>query len=212
MQTYPVFFHDWHGQAYRDGGRWLLVPKHLSDHLGLGWSAQLQKIRNSNLSKGMSLIDIPSARGTQETVTLKMAHFGAWVLSIRDGNVPPHKRELLLAMQDSLLDALERQLGQMFGLPLMEAEDFLRLPVPCWSGMGADACLAARTKALADPPAFTAARLMRVGLPASRVAPLVNRSVYWARQQQRHFRAIGVVPPTPAQQRLLEQPSLFGEG
>lgn len=212
MQTYPVFFHDWQGNAHRQNGRWHLAPKHLSDHLSLGWPAQLQKIRNSNLAKGMSLIDIPSARGRQETVSLTLPYFGAWVLSIREGNVPPQKRELLAAMQESLLDALERQLSAMFGLPLMEAEDMLRLPVPAWSGMTPEACRVAREKVVTDPPGFAAAQLMRVGLPASRVAPLVRRSVYWARNHQRHCRRIGLVPLPPAQQRLLEQPSLFGEG
>lgn len=211
MQTYRVNFYDWQGQAYRDGGHWHLAPKHLSDHLQLSWPRQLKSIKRSSLSKGMALRAIPSGRGTQETITLKMSYFGAWVLSIHEGNVPQQKRELLIAMQESLLDALERQLAQQFGLPMMEAEEFLRLPVPAWSGMTPEACRAAREKVLADPQSFTAAQLMRVGLAASRVAPLVRKSVYWARGLQRLLRNLGLVPLTPAQQRLLEQPSLFGE-
>lgn len=213
MQTYPVFFHDWQGTAYRDGGHWTLAPKHLSDHLTLKWSSQFHKIKSSNLAKGILLRGIPSARGEQETITLKLPYFGAWVLSIREGNVPAQKRELLVAMQDSLLDALERQLGQMFGLPLMEVEDSMKLPLPpiALSQMEPADCLAARVAALSNPQAVKAAQMIRIGLPASRVAPLVNHSVYWARQLQRHLRRIGLVPLPPAQQRLLDQPSLFGE-
>lgn len=213
MQTYPVYFHDWQGTAYRDGGHWLLVPKHLSDHLGLKWASQFDKIKTTNLSKGISLRGIPSARGTQETITLKLAYFGAWVLSIREANVPHQKRELLIAMQETLLDALDRQLGEKLGLPLMEVEDFLKLPLPpmAVSQMEPAECHDVRKKALADPIAVKAAQLIRIGLPASRIAPLVNRSIYWARNLQRHCRRIGLVPLPPAQQRLLEQPSLFGE-
>jgi hypothetical protein len=214
MQTYPVNFHDWHGHAYRDGGHWLVAPKHLSDHLSLKWSSQLDKIKGSNLAKGILLRGIPSARGMQETVTLKLPFLGAWVLSIREGNVSPQKRELLAAMQSSLLDALNRQLAAMFDLPgMLEAEDFERLPLPPYalSMMSPDEVRAERAKVLAEPQAFAATRLMRVGLAASRTAPLVNWSVYRARRHMGHCRRIGLVPLTPRDQRLLEQPSLFGE-
>lgn len=214
MQTYPVFFHDWRGHAYRQDGQWHLVPKHLSDHLALDWRRQIRKIQDTNLSKGMALMAIPSARGKQETTTLKLAYFGAWVLSINEGKLAPHKRELLAAMQESLLDALDRQLSAMFNLPgMLEAEGFLRLPLmpQAYSLMDVAEVRAARDQVLADPQAFQAARFLRVGLPASKVAALVNRSIYWARQTARLCRKIGFVPLPAREQRLLDQPSLFGE-
>lgn len=212
MQTYPVNFYDWHGIAVRAEGHWWLSPRQVSDHLGLSWARQQRKINGSNLREGTALRAVPSARGSQETLTLKLGHFGHWLLGIDALNVPEEKRERLVAMQKSLLDALERQLGQMFGLPLMEVEDFMKLPMPpiALAQMEPADCVAARVAALSNPQAVKAAQMIRIGLPASRVAPLVNRSVYWARQTQRHLRRIGLVPLPPAQQRLLDQPSLFG--
>jgi hypothetical protein len=148
-------------------------------------------------------------------LTLKLGHFGAWLLGIEARNVPEEKRERLIAMQASLLDALDRQLARMFSLPgLAEAEDFERLPLPpeMLSQMKPEECRAARADLLQDHETFSAARLLRLGLPATKVAPVVGRSVYWVRQRARQCRRIGLVPLTTAQQRLLEQPSLFAEG
>lgn len=213
MQTYPVFFHDWQGTAYREGAKWRLAPKQLCDHLLVDWVTQYRKIKTSNLAKGIAIMPIPSVGGTQDTLTLEKGYFGAWVLSIREGNLPVEKRELLAAMQGQLLGAIDRQLDQMFSLPLLEVEDFLKLPLPpiALSQMEPADCLAARVAALSNPQSVKAAQMIRIGLPASRVAPLVNHSVYWARQLQRHLRRIGLVPLPAAQQRLLDQPSLFGE-
>lgn len=214
MQTYRVNYNDWQGEAFRQNGKWHLVPKHLSDHLGLKWASQFRKIQDTDLSEGILIMGIPSARGTQETVTLKLAYFGAWLLSINSGKVPEEKRQTLLDMKRGLLDALERQLSQQFGLPgMLEAEDFMALPLPpiVVSNMTASEVQAAREKVMVDPISFMAARFMRTGLPASKIAPLVGRSIYWARGHQRLCRRIGLVPLPPAQQRLLDQPSLFGE-
>lgn len=77
MQTFPIFFHDWQGEAYRANGQWHLVPKHLSDHLSLDWKNQHRKITGGDLAEGMVIMTIPSARGMQETLTLKRPYFGA---------------------------------------------------------------------------------------------------------------------------------------
>jgi hypothetical protein len=212
MQTYPVFFHDWHGIAIRADGHWWLAPRQVSDHLELSWRRQERKISGSNLKAGTALRAVPAIDQNRQMLTMKLGHFGAWMLGIEPMNVPEPKRPRLIAMQEALLDALERQLSQMFGLPLMEAEDMLRLRMPAWSGMTPEACQKDREAVIADPQGFAAAQLMRVGLPASRVAPLVRRSVYWARRHQRRCRRIGLVPLPPAQQRLMDEPSLFGEG
>jgi P22_AR N-terminal domain len=215
MQIYPISFYDWRGIAIRADGHWWLPVRQVSDHLELKWSSQRAKINGSNLSKGTSLRGVPSAGGEQETLTLKLGHFGAWLLGISSLNVPEPKRERLIAMQDALLDALDRQLAQMFGLPgLMEAEDFARLPLQpqVYSQMEPAEVMVARDSVLRDPVAYQAAGLMRIGLPASRVAPLLGRSVYWTRGHARLCRKIGFVPLPPSQQRLLDQPSLFGEG
>ena len=204
MQTYPVNFYDWQGVAIRADGHWWLAPRQISDHLGLSWARQQRKINGSNLKAGTALRAVPGGDQNRPMLTMKQGYFGGWMLGIEPLNVPEEKRERLVAMQESLLDAMERQLAQQFGLPTLEAEDFLRLPVPAWSGMSSAACLAAREKVLADPQSFTAAQLMRVGLAASRVSPLVRKSIYWARGLQRHLRNLGMVPLTPAQQRLLE--------
>lgn len=214
MQIYPIFFFDWHGHAIRADGHWWISPRQVTEYLAMDWRRQRRKINGSNLAKGGALRALPSAGGEQEMFTLKLGHFGAWLLGIEPLNVPEEKRAGLMAMQEALLDALDRQLAAMFALPgLMEAEDFERLPLPPYalSMMSSEEVRAERAKVLAEPQAFAATRLMRVGLAASRCAPLVNWSVYRARRHQGHCRRIGLVPLTPSQQRLLDQPSLFGE-
>jgi hypothetical protein len=230
MQVYTVNFYDWHGHAFRAGGHWWLAPRQISDHLELSWPRQQRKINRSNLKAGTalravpaSILDasgtalraVPHARKEQLMLTMKMGHAGAWLLGIEPLNVPEPKRARLIAMQEALLDALERQLAQVFGLPgLAEAEDLRSLPLPPFalSQMEPDACRRAREAVLADRTAFQATQLLRIGLPATKVAPMVRRSIYWTRAQQRSSRRIGLVPLTPRDQRLLEQPSLFGEG
>lgn len=233
MQTYPVNFFDWQGVVIRADGHWWIAPRQISDHLGLNWTRQQNKINGSIMREGTALRAIPGTplRGvagigetaipsmgkmtiqSRQMMTMKLGHFGHWLLGISPLNVPEEKRERLIAMQKHLTDALERQLGQMFGLPLMEVEDFLKLPLPpiALSQMEPADCAAARVATLSNPQAVRAAQMIRIGLPASKVAPLVNHSIYWARQLQRHLRRVGLVPLPPAQQRLLDQPSLFGE-
>jgi len=214
MQVYPVTFYDWHGHAFRAGGHWWLAPRQISDHLELSWARQQRKINGSNLKAGTALRAVPAIDQKRQMLIMKMGHAGAWLLGIEARNVPEQKRPRLIAMQDALLDALDRQLAQMFGLPgLAEAEDMRRLPLPPFalSQMAPDACRSAREAVLDDRAAFQATQLLRIGLPATKVAPMVRRSLYWTRGQMHNSRRIGLVPLTPAQQRLLEQPSLFGE-
>jgi hypothetical protein len=218
MQTYPVNFYDWQGMAYRANAHWHLVPKHLNDHLGLDWKTQYRKITTSDLAEGMVMMTLPSMgimpMQGRETVTLKLPYFGAWVLSISASKVAEQRRPMVVEMKRKMLDALERQLGQTFGLPMMEAEEMLKLPLPpkALSHMDPADCRAVREKVVANPPAFQAVGLLRLGLAASKVAQLVGCSVYAARNQARLYRRIGLVPLSARQQRLLDQPSLFGEG
>lgn len=215
MQTFPVFFHDWHGHAVRADGHWWLAPRQISDHLELSWRRQERKINGSRLKAATALRAVPAIDQKRQMLTLKLGHFGAWLLMIEPLNVPEEKRARLIEMQEALLDAIERQLASMFGLPgMMEAEEFEALPLPPASlaAMPQEDVQAERAKVLAHPQHFAAARFLRVGLAASRTAPLVGMSVYGARNLQRHCRRLGLVPLPPAQQRLLDQPSLFGEG
>ena len=211
MQTYPIFFHDWQGVAIRAEGHWWIAPRQVSDHLGMNWRSQLRKFRSGILAKGVALKAIPSAGGEQQMQTLKLGHFAHWLLGIDPRKVPQEKRTRLVAMQEALLDAIERQLEQMFGLPGMpEAEELLTLPMPPepLRRMEPGECMAAREEVLSDPVAFQAARMLRLGLAATKVAPVVRRSLYWTRKQARLFRQIGFVPPTWRERKLCE-PDLF---
>jgi hypothetical protein len=208
MQTFPVFFHDWQALAYRANGKWHLVPRHLTDHLALNWPSQYRKIMTTDLREGVVMMTTPSGGGAQETLTLTLPFFGAFVLMVTTDRVPEAKRPLVIEMKRSMLDAIERQLGQMLNLPgMMEAEDFEKLPLPPYV-----LSMMSPEEVRATSSTFAATRLMRVGLAASRTAPLVNWSVYRARQHQKLCRRIGLVPLMPSQQRMLDQPSLFGEG
>lgn len=132
---------------------------------------------------------------------------------VTTSRVPEHKRPLIVEMKKHMLDAIDRQLARMFGLPDMEPEDFEKLPLPPMElrQMEAGECREAREATMADPAEFQAARLLRLGLPATRVAPMVKRSLYWTRNRAQRFRRIGLVPPNWRERRLC-QPDLFAEG
>lgn len=212
MKAYPIFFHDWRGFAIRAEGHWWISPRQVSDHLGLSWRRQRRNIQNSNVSKGAALRASPSAGGEQETLMLKLGYFGAWLLSISPANVPEEKRANLEAMQASLIDALERQLAQMFNLPgSLEPEKLIALPVPGFSGMSTEEVRAAREAVLESPDALQAVRLARLGLPGTKIGAAVQRSAYWARRQRRHWVRIGLVEPSSRETQWTAQLNLFSD-
>lgn len=159
---------------------------------------------------------VPSAGGEQATMMLKLGFFGAWMLSINPDMVPEHKRATIEAMQASMLDALDRQLQAMFALPgSLEVEQLVHLPKPIWYQEDAmpDTIWEVREVELDQPDMLQAVRLARLGLPGSRIGPVLGRSAYWARKCRRWHVHIGLVPPNKREeQRLagLRQPDLFG--
>lgn len=212
MNAYPIIFYDWQGFAIRAEGHWWISPRQISDHLGLSWARQQRKINGSNLRKGTALRAVPSAGGEQETLMLKLGYFGAWLLSISPLNVPEEKRANLEAMQALLIDALERQLGQLFNLPgSLEPEKLMALPVPGFSEMSAVEVKSAREAVLASPDGLQAVRLARLGLPGTRIGAAVHRSAYWARRQRRHWVRIGLVEPSSRETQWTSQLSLFAK-
>lgn len=200
MKRYPISFHDWQGWAVRADGHWWLSPRQISDHLGLNWRTQLRKIDRSEGSKGVAIMATPSAGGKQQTLVLRLAYFGHWLLSINPGKIAPEKAELLDAMKQELLDVIEVQLASMFGLPMCEPEEVMNAPMPDWVRSTVDRAtvLEARAEFLDSGEVMKAVALYRIGLPGTKTALLVGKTTYWARKVRRRLEGLGLLQPRKA--------------
>ena len=95
--------------AVRDGETVRVALKPIADRLGLAWPAQLRRTkRDPILSEGMSLLDIPSPGGPQETATLPLDLLPGWLFGISAGAVKPEARDIVLTYQRECHGALFR--------------------------------------------------------------------------------------------------------
>ena len=66
----------------KDGIKYVAV-KPICENLGLAWAAQFVKIKeNQILSEGVSIIEIPSDGGIQETICLPIDIINGWLFTI----------------------------------------------------------------------------------------------------------------------------------
>lgn len=84
----------------RDDGVFVAV-KPICDSLGLGWSSQLQRIKEDPiLSEGMTTVVIPSVGGAQETTVLKLELVNGWLMKVDSRRVKDEEtRQRLLTYQ-----------------------------------------------------------------------------------------------------------------
>lgn len=86
--------------AVRDGETVYVALKPIADRLGLDWSSQHKRLlRDELLSKGMVIMTIPSAGGSQEAVTLPLHLLPGWLFGIEARRAKPEARALILAYQ-----------------------------------------------------------------------------------------------------------------
>jgi hypothetical protein len=89
-------------------GKEYVLPKPMTELLGLAWSGQLRKMkRNQIFIKGMTSMFIPSAGGEQETVLLERRLVHAWLLSIEVTRLKPALQAKVLKYQDECADVLD---------------------------------------------------------------------------------------------------------
>ena len=88
-------------------GKPFVALKPLVEALGLNWSKQLQLIkRDVVLSEGMSVMDIPSPGGAQETTCLPLGLLAGWLFKLSPSRYTGTMRENLIAFQREGYDVL----------------------------------------------------------------------------------------------------------
>lgn len=172
----PVSFHGTTLYAVAIDGVPHVALKPICEALGIQWEAQYRRLqRHPVLSKGMSVMDIPSPGGVQQAVCLPLSLLNGWLFGISAARVRPELRERVEAYQHECFDAL----AQHFGLQAQPT------PVP--------------TAPLAPPQLLPAARqkLLQVaqGLPPVQARALLDDPalmqqlaegyLLWAMQSQR---------------------------
>jgi hypothetical protein len=97
-----IEFHGHELYSLRDerSGKVYVLPKRFCEILGIAWQSQLARLkRNQLFSEAITVTDIPSPSGEQETVILELDRLHAWLLSISSKRVAKEKQEMLLVYQ-----------------------------------------------------------------------------------------------------------------
>ena len=90
----------------KDGIKYVAV-KPICENLGLAWAAQFVKIKeNQILSEGVSIIEIPSDGGIQETICLPIDMINGWLFTINPNKVSEEIRPVVLYYQKECYRAL----------------------------------------------------------------------------------------------------------
>lgn len=86
----------------------MVAMKPIVEGMGLAWEVQLRKIKaHPVLSKGMTMMVIPSAGGPQETVALPLTRLNFWLALVQTNRVPDaDTRERIITYQAEAADAL----------------------------------------------------------------------------------------------------------
>ena len=90
----------------KDGIKYVAV-KPICENLGLAWSSQRTKIvENHVLSEGVTIIDIPSEGGPQQTVCLPIDMINGWLFTINPNKVSEEIKPLVIYYQKECYKAL----------------------------------------------------------------------------------------------------------
>lgn len=94
---------DFHGHpltVITTSGQKLVAMKPICEGIGLQWEAQLKRIkRHPIMLEGMSIMDTPSAGGTQAMVCLPLSMLNGWLFGVEASRVRPEIRDTLLMYQ-----------------------------------------------------------------------------------------------------------------
>jgi len=117
---------DFHGQslvAALIDGKPYVAMKPICENIGLQWEAQQKRItRNPVLSKGMSMMDIPSNGGIQQTLCLPLDLLNGWLFGVDVNRVKAEIKPKLIRYQEECY----RVLFQHF-MPQQAAIDYDRI-------------------------------------------------------------------------------------
>ncbi len=88
-------------------GERLTAMKPICEAIGLQWEAQLKRItRHPVLSKGMSIMDIPTSGGIQKAICLNIDLLNGWLFGVEASRVRAEVRDRLVQYQAECFDAL----------------------------------------------------------------------------------------------------------
>ena len=80
--------------------------KPIVEGMGLDWNGQHKKLRSNELRWGISVMEIPSERGVQETLCMPLRKLPGWLMTIHPSRVKPELREKILRYQNECDDVL----------------------------------------------------------------------------------------------------------
>lgn len=104
-----VEFHDQSLVAVLIDGKPFVAMKPICENIGLQWEAQQKRIqRNPALSKGMSIMDMPSKGGVQQTLCLPLSKLNGWLFGVDVNRVREDIRPRLMQYQEECFDVLYR--------------------------------------------------------------------------------------------------------
>lgn len=84
-----------------------VAMKPICENIGLQWEAQLRRIkRNHVLSKGMTIMDIPSNGGVQQFVCLPLGLLNGWLMGVDISKVKSEIKDILMKYQLECYDVL----------------------------------------------------------------------------------------------------------
>lgn len=84
-----------------------VAMKPICENIGLQWEAQLRRIkRNHVLSKGMTIMDIPSNGGVQQFVCLPLGLLNGWLMGVDISKVKSEIKDTLMKYQLECYDVL----------------------------------------------------------------------------------------------------------
>lgn len=119
--------------AVDDDGAVFIAVKPIAERLGLSWGAQYRRLqRDAVLSKGISIMAIPSPGGAQDTVCLPLDFIPGFLFGLDERRVKPELREKVVAYKRECHRVLyDRFFGQgAEGQGPDEAPPFRRVLLP----------------------------------------------------------------------------------
>ena len=110
MTQHQLVTVDFHGQsilAANIDGKPYVAMKPIVENIGLQWEAQLKRIqRNPVLKQAMSMMDIPSAGGMQQTTCLPLSMLNGWLFGVDVNRVREEIRPKLIRYQTECFEVL----------------------------------------------------------------------------------------------------------
>ena len=117
---------DFHGSeilTFNVDGVVRVAMKPVCQGIGLQWQAQFNRIRRHPvLSKGVSVMDIPSKGGVQKCVTLPLNKLNGWLFGIDAMRVKPEIRDKLIGYQEECFEVLSNYWQKRSGVEVVASQ------------------------------------------------------------------------------------------